>query len=288
MVWGWISLAWAGTCQDVHERHQAALQSDKKTFALEQIALACPSHVRTLNDLALAYEEKNRLTDAEQFYQKAIQADPNFPPPYAGLGDVLAATGSPRHAVNAYKGFLRLLTDWKKKGDPDGYALHESIYRQRLSDLMAKFSSDEPVSAEAISHSLSRSFGFSSERGLKVVPIRAEIDLAIRFNSGSATLLSQGNIQLEQVAEALKDQGLQNVRVVIEGHTDSVGSDRANLALSQRRADSVRVALIARGVDGSRIESKGRGESFPVADNGTDSGRALNRRVTFVNLGGLH
>jgi len=68
-------------------------------------------------------------------------------------------------------------------------------------------------------------------------------------------------------------------RVRLSAHTDSVGSDRYNEALSQRRAESVRAYLVAHGVAASRIEAIGLGESSPIADNGTDEGRAQNRRV---------
>ena len=69
---------------------------------------------------------------------------------------------------------------------------------------------------------------------------------------------------------------------MIEGYTDSVGTDSANQALSQRRAESVQQALVTRGVAADRITSKGYGESFPVADNNSPEGRAMNRRVEIV------
>lgn len=68
-------------------------------------------------------------------------------------------------------------------------------------------------------------------------------------------------------------------RVLIEGFTDSVGSDSANLTLSQRRSQAVAEALRARGVDPSRIESRGYGEAYPVASNSSNTDRAMNRRV---------
>ena len=65
----------------------------------------------------------------------------------------------------------------------------------------------------------------------------------------------------------------------VMGHTDSTGSEQYNLDLSKRRADSVANYLVSRGVSRARIETIGYGESYPVADNTTETGRAQNRRV---------
>ena len=82
---------------------------------------------------------------------------------------------------------------------------------------------------------------------------------------------------LDIAAETLRE--CPNVRTEVEGHTDSVGSEVYNQALSQRRAESVASYLINHGVSSSRLEAKGLGESNPIADNSTEDGRALNRRV---------
>jgi outer membrane protein OmpA-like peptidoglycan-associated protein len=67
--------------------------------------------------------------------------------------------------------------------------------------------------------------------------------------------------------------------VDVYGHTDSTGADQYNMNLSQRRADAVSRYLISRGVSSARLQAKGMGESYPVADNNTVEGRAKNRRV---------
>jgi len=71
-------------------------------------------------------------------------------------------------------------------------------------------------------------------------------------------------------------------RVAIEGHTDAVGNDSANLSLSQRRADAVRAALVSRGIGGARITALGLGDAAPVANNSTAEGRQRNRRVEVI------
>lgn len=69
------------------------------------------------------------------------------------------------------------------------------------------------------------------------------------------------------------------LRLVVAGHTDSEGEDAYNQRLSEQRAEAVMQWLTGKGVDAARLTSEGLGESRPVADNGSDAGRALNRRV---------
>jgi len=72
-----------------------------------------------------------------------------------------------------------------------------------------------------------------------------------------------------------------NISVVIEGHTDSVGTEAYNQKLSERRADSVKKYLVGKGIASSRLETVGYGELHPIASNDTAEGRAMNRRVEF-------
>jgi outer membrane protein OmpA-like peptidoglycan-associated protein len=77
------------------------------------------------------------------------------------------------------------------------------------------------------------------------------------------------------------DPGL---RLKLTGHTDSTGTDAVNLALSRRRAESVRQWLVAGGIDTGRLATEGRGAGEPIADNATEAGRSLNRRVQAVRV----
>ncbi len=74
------------------------------------------------------------------------------------------------------------------------------------------------------------------------------------------------------------------VRIVIGGHTDSVGTDVYNVDLSYRRAVATRDYLVRSGVDAARLGTEGFGEANPIAPNGSDDGRALNRRVELAPL----
>jgi OmpA-OmpF porin, OOP family len=97
------------------------------------------------------------------------------------------------------------------------------------------------------------------------------------FDTGSATLQPSSQEQLNNIAAILK--AYPNVHVKIGGYTDNVGDAASNLALSNARALNVMNAIVAAGIDPSRLESEGYGEDHPVADNSTEEGRAQNRRI---------
>jgi len=99
----------------------------------------------------------------------------------------------------------------------------------------------------------------------------------VNFETNKATLTVNAKTLLDDVVVALKARP--DIKVAVQGHTDSRGSDAYNLRLSQRRATTVRSYLIGKGIDAARMTSVGLGETMPVADNETDEGRELNRRV---------
>ena len=111
------------------------------------------------------------------------------------------------------------------------------------------------------------------EKGKKVI-LRG-----INFEFGKATLTSDSKPIMEEAYEALVASP--DVQVEISGHTDYVGSDASNQKLSLRRAQTVKNWLVNRGTAANRMKTVGKGEGEPIADNGTDAGRAENRRIEF-------
>lgn len=106
------------------------------------------------------------------------------------------------------------------------------------------------------------------------------IALYINFESGRSDLKPEMQETIDQIAALLTDN--EDLRVSIEGHTDNVGQPESNKALSERRAEAVRKAVIDAGVDPSRIGAVGWGQERPIADNRSEEGRAKNRRVEIV------
>jgi outer membrane protein OmpA-like peptidoglycan-associated protein len=102
----------------------------------------------------------------------------------------------------------------------------------------------------------------------------------VGFENDSATLTAQGRAVVENVASILKANP--NVRVSIEGHTDSTGTAERNQALSQARAKTVLDTLVSLGIDPSRMTSSGFGESRPKVPGTDDAAKAINRRVEFI------
>ncbi|MBE9491194.1 MAG: OmpA family protein, partial [Bacteroidetes bacterium] len=104
----------------------------------------------------------------------------------------------------------------------------------------------------------------------------------ILFDVNKATIKPESMGVLNQVAKMMQQHT--DLNFSIEGHTDSDGAEDYNLQLSQKRAAAVKDALSGLGIDGSRMETKGLGESVPVSDNTSPEGKANNRRVEFIKI----
>ena len=106
--------------------------------------------------------------------------------------------------------------------------------------------------------------------------VRVELDVKFDFDKDRVKEESYGDIK--NLADFMNQYP--QTTTTVEGHTDSIGSDAYNQGLSERRANAVRNVLVNQyGVDGSRVNAVGYGKTRPVADNATDAGRAINRRV---------
>lgn len=116
--------------------------------------------------------------------------------------------------------------------------------------------------------------------------VDSRVDLTINFETDSDNVVGKAHEQLYEIAVSLRSESLSKTRILIEGHTDSVGSESYNEDLSYRRALRIKRVLVEKyGIDRSRLEIVGYGESRPITSNDTELGRALNRRVTLVNRG---
>lgn len=123
------------------------------------------------------------------------------------------------------------------------------------------------------------------ERDLYLVPL--EVGSTIRLNNiffdfGKATLRAESYPELDRLVGIMTQND--KMQIELSGHTDNVGSDDANLKLSEERAKSVVEYIVSKGIKAERIQAKGYGETKPVASNDTEEGKQLNRRVEFTIL----
>lgn len=103
------------------------------------------------------------------------------------------------------------------------------------------------------------------------------VDLRVNFKFNSSDVSEEYNADIENFVKFMNDH--ENYTATIAGHTDSIGTEAYNQMLSEKRAESVKNAMVEKGIDAQRITSVGRGETSPIATNMTKEGRAQNRRI---------
>lgn len=128
----------------------------------------------------------------------------------------------------------------------------------------------------AMNQALAGVEGASVQRNMNTLALTFKSD--VMFDTGSAVLKAGAYDEMNRVAQVMNQYP--ETTIQIAGHTDSVGAESTNQILSERRADAVKNALAAQGVNPARMRTLGYGESQPIADNNSDAGRQMNRRVT--------
>ena len=264
---------------------------------LDQAVSLCPNHIQSLNNLALIEEQAGNYNQAEKIYYRMLAADPAALHGYAGLGDVHSAQARYHEAAEDYQLFLTYLQNEIKKGDPNQLAAHEPTYRKKLEQAMLKGRQAGVMNAKAITRGLTipnkvrrltrgivLQGGYGQEVASAESAANAKVDLNILFKFNSDSIQPSSMDQINEIASSLLSAELADANILIEGHTDNVGSADYNSQLSLRRSIAIKDILISSGVPGNRLRVVGKGEAEPVMPNDTEQGRSLNRRVTLVNM----
>ena len=128
--------------------------------------------------------------------------------------------------------------------------------------------------------------GFDQGKGIRT-QFDVRIGIPIEFEFGKYRLTQAGKDFLRPIAfEMRTNPNMQSQRVLLEGHTDWIGSDSHNQRLSEQRANAVREFLISHGVNSRLLISEGQGERYPLCENSNSHNRQINRRVEMVILKG--
>ncbi|MDQ5987028.1 MAG: Peptidoglycan-associated lipoprotein [Syntrophus sp. SKADARSKE-3] len=159
----------------------------------------------------------------------------------------------------------------KEKSDAELQKQQAETVQQGKQDL----SDSEKRTAAALDELAKLAAVKEEERGLVIT-----LPGSVLFQSAKSTLMPSAQVKLDQVAKALLEVRTRNL--IVEGHTDSRGSESYNQGLSQRRADAVRDYLVKSSYPADHIQSRGMGKGSPIADNSSAEGRANNRRVEIV------
>ena len=205
----------------------------------------------------------------------------------AGLGDVAMDQGRYQEAIKWYQAFLTFLASEKQKGDPHELGIFEEEYQAKYEQANLKLK----ILKDSMTGVVSREI---INRGLKPILLKDELEKKIEnerlsifvyFDFESAELKAQGRAQLIEMAQTMLSPQHRDRVFLIEGHSDTLGSEAYNLGLSQRRAEEVRTFLAFQGIKSDRLQIKGVGESRPLVLTGSIDEQGINRRVEFVRLG---
>jgi outer membrane protein OmpA-like peptidoglycan-associated protein len=222
------------------------------------------------------FEAKQALEAAEHAYRKGdIEAAKNLA--YIAHRKALVAQAQ-AETMRAAETKRVALADFQRFREMQAVALREQLERAKGALTIAQQEAEAQRQArEAAEAKVAQIEGVQAQKSEKGLVLT--ISGSVLFPSGKSELLPSAKDRLAEVARALKDD---KRSLLVVGHTDAQGSDKANEKLSDARARVVRDYLVSEGIEDDRIRSEGVGKSQPVAENTTAEGRANNRRVEII------
>jgi outer membrane protein OmpA-like peptidoglycan-associated protein len=261
-------------CATTSPAAQSALaQARTEVQMLESDPMAAQTAGKPLQDA------RDALARAEQAAQARkpdfeVQHQAYLASKYAEIGEAQIAEVRARSAMAQAQAHRDQVLLEEREHEAQAAQLKAQQAQQQVQMAQAQTQEAE-AEADATRAQLQALQAKQTERGLVL-----SLGSNVLFDTGQNTLKPGADEQLGRLAQLLQNHA--NVKVRIEGFTDSIGSDSYNDELSQRRADAVARALESRGVEASRIIAVGRGKALPVASNDTPEGRQQNRRVDIV------
>ncbi|HIJ86796.1 MAG TPA: OmpA family protein [Desulfuromonadales bacterium] len=238
--------------------------SEQRTAAGQQAAAVQAERARQASEQQAAAEQRTAAAQTELARQAEVKAAKERTDAESQRQQALIEQGK-RDVVEAEKRAAVTRAELDKQA---------ALNRAKAS-ADAELKASEQRTAAAMAELAAIASLKEEERGLVLT-----LSGSILFRSAEASLMPAAQVKLDQVTKALLT--IHPRSLVVEGHTDSQGSDAYNQALSQRRADAVRDYLVQKGYPANQIQARGQGEGSPIAKNSSAEGRANNRRVEIV------
>jgi OOP family OmpA-OmpF porin len=251
-----------------HEIELARKEAEARTREAEQARQAATAEAARAERLRREAEEARGIALAEA--EKADRAR------LTALQEVERADKAKREAERARSIALAEAAEAERAKREAAERAQEVEQARKEAEARAREAEQARAEMDQLSRELSDLKAKQTERG--IVLTMGDV----LFESGKASLSSEAVRNVEKLAGFLQQHPARNL--LIEGHTDSVGSDEFNLGLSEKRAGAVKDQLVASGVNQERITTIGYGKRYPVAGNDTTAGRQQNRRVEVVIL----
>jgi OOP family OmpA-OmpF porin len=200
------------------------------------------------------------------YYSEAGTEGPSFFQIVKNYENAVMKTGGKRIFYDASAGYATLQT---KSGDKEIWIVLQDFSGTATGNYQIRILEIEGMKQEITASDM-----------LTALNSTGSIALYINFETGKSDIKTESQPIIDQIVELLKNNP--SLKISIEGHTDNVGAVASNQTLSEKRAKAVMDALIAKGIDKSRLSFKGYGSSKPIGDNANEDGKAKNRRVEIV------
>ncbi|HUQ53176.1 MAG TPA: OmpA family protein [Gammaproteobacteria bacterium] len=275
-----VALLIIAGCNSLPDRVDTVEQARESIAALEREPLAGRVASREIN------AARDALAEADDAYEEGqsleiIEHNAYIAQRYADISRELVAEASAREEITRGEAERNRIIAEARERDAQA-AEREAEAANRELEVQSRAAEEQGRAAQA-AEERSREL----ERELEDLEARNTEDRGlvltlgdVLFDTGTATLKPGAATTVDRLAQFMRDYPERSVR--IEGHTDAAGSDETNQALSERRAQAVRDALVMRGLPAERIGTMGYGEARPIAGNDSPGGRQQNRRVEIV------
>jgi flagellar motor protein MotB len=234
------------------------------------------------------FRDRFQLTNPEQREYSAIEFQRNYANAIAELGGQEVSQVQYTHAVNtAFGGRDAVDKHYHGTCASDGCENHTYLIRQDGKEWWIQVSTGAiPLHGEVVvleRQAMASKLAFIDAAAMKkALDGDGRIALYINFDVDHATLRPDAGPVIKEIQSLL--EGDPALKLSIDGHTDSTGTAERNRELSRQRAEAVKAVLLARGIAADRLQARGFGPDQPLADNGSEAGRAKNRRVELVRL----